>query len=207
MLTIYPWDGVSVEGAGRMRQIVGLSCAICRQAIGSILEGEFCPACGGPVHQACRRPQATAEGTCQTCGGDLAHFVVVEARREKEREAARARLAPQEPRWRFGFPLLMLLGFACGACPAVASAVLLAAQGDRFSYATLVNLLLPLGAVGVYVGHIVGAVRYKEAGFRPLGPLTAGVLFLGATIVIVGSAAVLGAVLGIMTLAKGPPPH
>jgi hypothetical protein len=53
-----------------MRQLVGLSCVLCRERIGRDLDGRFCESCGCPVHTHCVRP---AEGTggeprCATCG-------------------------------------------------------------------------------------------------------------------------------------------
>ena len=101
----------------------------------------------------------------------------------------------------------MLLGFSIGAIIAVATAFALAAEAGRFSYAGMVKILFSLGALGAYLGHAIGAARNKEAGFKPFGPLTQEVLTVGAVIVVVGSAAVMGAVLGIMTLIYGPSPH
>jgi hypothetical protein len=108
----------------------------------------------------------------------------------------------------FGFPLLMLLGFSAGASVATVAAFFLSAQSDRFSYTGLFDLVAPLGGLGAYISHIVGAARNKEAGFKPLGPLTPGVFLAGGGIVLVGTVIVLAAVTGIMTAVKGyPPPH
>jgi hypothetical protein len=68
------------------------------------------------------------------------------------------------PRRRFGFPLLMLLGFAVGAFAGTMVAFILSAGAPRFSYVGLFDLVVARGGG-------------------------------------------LGAVLGIMTLVKGPPPH
>jgi hypothetical protein len=185
-------------------QLVGLPCSVCEQGIDSILEGDFCPACGGPVHRVCQRRQTAAQSLCPECGGDLSHPAAVEARRQKEqaaRAADSARLMSEMPTRRFGFPSFMLLGFAIGAGLAVLVATLRGAGAVRFSYTSLFYLVVSLGSLGVYVGHIIGAVRHKEVGFKPLGRLTPGVFFVGATIVLVGSAVVLSAMMGIMTLA------
>src|SRR5262245_21899146 len=112
-----------------------------------------------------------------------------------------------KPRRKYGFPLLMLLGFGVGACIATLTALLLARGAQRFSYTGLFDLVVALGALGVYLGHVLGAATYKEAGFKPLGPLTPGVFAVGGAIVVLGTIVVLGSVLGIMTLIKGPPPH
>lgn len=67
-----------------MRQLVGLSCAGCRQRIGSILEGECCTTCGEPVHLTCKRPSASLEGVCQSCGSNVPHPTPIEVRRGSE---------------------------------------------------------------------------------------------------------------------------
>ena len=109
---------------------------------------------------------------------------------------------------KFGFPLLMLLGSFVGESVATVAAFVLSAQAGRFSYTGLFDLVAPLGGLGTYFGHIVGAARNKEEGFKPLGPLTPGVLMVGGAIVLVGTVIVLTAVMGIMTAIKGyPPPH
>ena len=97
------------------------------------------------------------------------------------------------PRKTFGFPLFMLGGFCAGACVAILASFVMSAQAGRFSYTGLFNLAIALGGLGTYIGHVVGAVRNKEAGFKPLGPLTSGVLYTGAAIVLVGTAVILAA--------------
>src|SRR5262245_28980030 len=115
---------------------------------------------------------------------------------------------PGSPQRKFGFPLLMLVGFCVGASAATAVAFVLSAQAGRFSYTTLFDLVAPLGGLGAYIGHIVGASRNPEAGFTPLGPLTPSVLMVGGVIVLVGTVIIMAAVMGIMTAIKGyPPPH
>jgi hypothetical protein len=53
------------------RQLVGEMCVLCRQRIGALDEGQFCPMCGSPVHHACVRPRTDPAGLeCRQCGGD-----------------------------------------------------------------------------------------------------------------------------------------
>src|SRR5262249_55636224 len=113
----------------------------------------------------------------------------------------------EKPQRQFGFPLLMLVGFCIGAAIATATAFVLSAGAGRFSYTGLFQLLVSLGGLGTYIGHVLGALRNREAGFKPFGPLTPGVLGVGAGIVLAGTVVVLFTVLGIMTQIKGPPPH
>ena len=101
----------------------------------------------------------------------------------------------------------MLLGFAVGASLATAAAFIFAVRAQRFSYTGLFNLVVALGALGTYAGHVIGAAKYKDAVFKPLGLLPQGVFIVGAVIVLLGTIAVVGAILGVMTLIKGPPPH
>jgi hypothetical protein len=115
---------------------------------------------------------------------------------------------PETPQRKLGFPLHMLIGFCIGASVATVIAFVLSENAGRFSYTLLFDFVAPLGGIGAYIGHVVGAARNKEAGFQPLGPLTPGVLMVGGGIVLVGTIVVLAAVMGIMTVVKGhPPPH
>jgi hypothetical protein len=51
-----------------MRQLVGLKCSVCQQRISSILEGSFCDQCGSPLHDQCRKAEATTgEKSCPVC--------------------------------------------------------------------------------------------------------------------------------------------
>jgi hypothetical protein len=58
-----------------MRQIVGSSCVLCRERIGSILDGQFCASCGCPVHTKCVQPAAPIDGAtrCAACGTAKEH--------------------------------------------------------------------------------------------------------------------------------------
>ncbi len=113
----------------------------------------------------------------------------------------------ESPKRKYGFPLLMLLGFAVGGSVATAIAFGSASSAQRFSYTTLFDLVVSLGALGVYFGHITGAAKNLDSGFKPFGPIPSGVLFIGAVIVVFGTFVICGSVVGIMTLIKGPPPH
>src|SRR5262245_21637710 len=110
-------------------------------------------------------------------------------------------------RRRFGFPLHMLVGFAAGAGVAIVAAFVLAPDGRRILYGALVKLLFALGGAGTYVGHVVSAVRHKEAGIEPFGAIPPGILLFGAAIVLLGSFTIFGAVFGVMTALYGPSPH
>ena len=106
---------------------------------------------------------------------------------------------------RFGFPLLMLLGCLVGAGIAVAVAFALAT--DSFRYTALFQMTAALAGAGTYLGHVVGASRNKDAGIAAFGPLPQGVMITGAVIWFLGTVAVVGTVLGVMTSIHGPPPH
>jgi hypothetical protein len=101
----------------------------------------------------------------------------------------------------------MTLGFFLGAGIATALAFALASRSGSFKYTGLFDMLLGLGALGAYLGHVLGAFRDKSGTIKPFGPLTPGILGTGALIVFLGSVLVIGTVLGIMTAIKGPPPH
>jgi hypothetical protein len=51
-------------------QLVGQICVFCRKSVDSIVEGQFCSACGAPHHHDCRRTDriATAFCKCPVCG-------------------------------------------------------------------------------------------------------------------------------------------
>jgi hypothetical protein len=76
-----------------------------------------------------------------------------------------------------------------------------------FRYTTLLELVAAIGGAGTYLGHVIGASRNKEAGIEPFGPLTPGVMLMGAAIWFGGVVAVCAAVLGVMIAIHGPPPH
>ena len=51
------------------RQLVGETCVVCGQRIGSIVDADFCKGCGNPLHHECLSSQSI-EGTdgCPRCG-------------------------------------------------------------------------------------------------------------------------------------------
>jgi hypothetical protein len=116
---------------------------------------------------------------------------------------AKLRKAKATPTRKFGFPLYMLLGFCAGACLAIY--IVIVAAG--FHYSAMWKGVMGLGSLGAYVGHEVGAWRHPEVGFKPGGPLTEGVVILLGAITMIGTLLAVGAVVGIMTLIAGPPPH
>jgi hypothetical protein len=55
-----------------MPQLVGVSCAICRERISNELESRFCRACGHPRHDVCARPpERPAFILCAACGAPV----------------------------------------------------------------------------------------------------------------------------------------
>lgn len=52
--------------APRGPQLVGRSCALCRERISNELDSRYCRGCGSPVHDRCARPN-TGTG-CPVCG-------------------------------------------------------------------------------------------------------------------------------------------
>jgi hypothetical protein len=108
---------------------------------------------------------------------------------------------------RFGFPLLMLLGFVVGAAAAVGLAYALAARRQTFQYTTLLQLVASMGGAGTYLGHVIGAVRDKDSGLAPFGQLPQGVMLTGLVVWFAGTVAVCAAVLVLMTSIHGPTPH
>jgi hypothetical protein len=110
-----------------------------------------------------------------------------------------------KPPPKFGFPLLMALGFLVGAGIAIAVTLALAVVGPRFSYTTLVKLLFPFGGLGAYFGQVIGSAKHEKAGFTLWGTIPPGAIIVGGVIVVFGSFVVLFAVGGVMTLIFGTP--
>jgi hypothetical protein len=56
-----------------MAQLVGQKCSLCGKAIGSVLDGAFCPACKLPYHHKCRIPEIenADPNTCRSCGSKV----------------------------------------------------------------------------------------------------------------------------------------
>ena len=82
-----------------MPQLVNQTCALCSQRISSVLEGEFCAACGHPVHRPCKRPGSSA-GACPSCGADISDPAAMEKRLRQLTAAARERQRQHELRER-----------------------------------------------------------------------------------------------------------
>jgi len=62
-------------------QLVGQICGRCQKKISSIAEGDFCNACGQPVHFACSPSnQSITPGRCPQCGVEMGDDDVVDQR-------------------------------------------------------------------------------------------------------------------------------
>ena len=53
-------------------QLVGATCVLCQKRIDSVVEGEFCSACGSAVHHLCVQTQNEVQKAagCSRCGSD-----------------------------------------------------------------------------------------------------------------------------------------
>jgi hypothetical protein len=77
-----------------MRQLVGLTCVLCRKSIGSIVDGRFCDSCRCPVHVRCTdavRDSGQAK-SCSACGAtheDIAQEKAHHREDEQQRKIAR----------------------------------------------------------------------------------------------------------------------
>src|SRR4051794_25601281 len=81
-------------------QLVGLKCVFCDKTIGSVVEGQYCSACGAPHHNACAKKPVSHRSvayrrfgrnsdragaapsvaqTCQTCGSIVSPRPVAES--------------------------------------------------------------------------------------------------------------------------------
>jgi hypothetical protein len=88
-----------------MRQLVGQNCVHCQYVIDSIYEGQFCGACGNPIHNKCLGSSTifiAPSDRCRVCGGDLESSIAQEERakneavnRNIEKEAVKAQLAAE----------------------------------------------------------------------------------------------------------------
>jgi hypothetical protein len=98
-------------------QLIGLKCAACQKAVVSVLDGEFCEACGNPIHKRCigaaDRPSAHR---CERCGCDPNTELAREVRRERGASAQNlARAQEQAAAGSYhAYPV-------CDACPHCAS--------------------------------------------------------------------------------------
>ncbi len=115
-----------------MGQLVGRACVLCSRRIPWELDAGFCPACGSPVHTACRQ-QALAtpqEGSCPQCGTPPEVLEGLVRERHERQEVARDRAGMNS----------IMLGFAwlVGGLLAtvVCSGLTLGAGTGRFVVAT-----------------------------------------------------------------------
>jgi hypothetical protein len=83
-----------------------MSCAICAERIGAVIDGRFCEVCGNPVHNGCAKsPPAPAsnddvlsvaeEESCPRCGGDPKTPIAWELRRIVLSQRVAAEVAPR----------------------------------------------------------------------------------------------------------------
>ncbi len=86
-------------------QLVGRSCAVCDERIGSEVDGRFCEGCGNPIHNRCTTAApspaigvdllSVAEAVaCPTCGGNPNNPIAVEVRHAILAARVKAELAP-----------------------------------------------------------------------------------------------------------------
>jgi len=73
-----------------MRQLVGLACTRCNKTIPSIIDGQFCPDCGCPVHNRCAQPDGEHADGCSMCGSTVA--AAQENQQEEKKEAVQVEL-------------------------------------------------------------------------------------------------------------------
>jgi hypothetical protein len=69
-----------------MTQLVNSACVLCGRRIESVVEGEFCPGCGCPVHTGCVGVKESDPGGCATCGAG--ETVVTRSQRDRRQEDA-----------------------------------------------------------------------------------------------------------------------
>jgi hypothetical protein len=72
-------------------QLVGSRCTLCQGSIDSILEGAFCPTCGNPHHNQCRKSNPDVWTRCTTCGSDISALVTARVASERATVAAKQR--------------------------------------------------------------------------------------------------------------------
>jgi hypothetical protein len=133
------------------------------------------------------------------------HAEVAVSPRHDERGAISKVLPKSMPR--FGYPRYMVGGFIVGAALAVAATYGLSGPEHPFRYTVLVRFLFAMGGLTIYLGHLVGALRDRTTLKQAAADFSASTLFLGAAICMIGTCAVFGIVLGIMTAIYGPAPH
>jgi hypothetical protein len=96
-----------------MPQLVGSLCVRCHEKIGSIIEGEHCPACGCPVHTKCVRASSVPfdDVACQVCGAEAKDVIERQAQEQtaSSGEPRTAALARQPGCFSLGCCILVIL--------------------------------------------------------------------------------------------------
>jgi hypothetical protein len=111
-----------------MPEIVGRSCAICRERITKALDAEWCRSCGSPIHRECKRP--ATEGGCPECGADP--VAAAAQRLRSENEAFARRLLLRRHHFRLGlFRALSGLGCLSAGVAAFALPYFASRRGHR----------------------------------------------------------------------------
>jgi hypothetical protein len=83
-----------------MTQLIGLPCVICSEPISTVIEGNFCPTCGCPVHTRCAKPRLKGPESCDACGA--APEQIAAHRKRAQGDEASFRLAFRRHRLTWG---------------------------------------------------------------------------------------------------------
>jgi len=67
-----------------MRQLPGQKCVHCGETIAGVLDAEFCPECGCPVHKRCLAGSHGERGICEHCGVPEAESAAFQERERVE---------------------------------------------------------------------------------------------------------------------------
>lgn len=72
-------------------QLVGLKCASCQRTVSSIVDSDFCPVCGNPVHLDCYKWDTASikNGRCLACTGDANSPIAQEVQAARHRSGGR----------------------------------------------------------------------------------------------------------------------
>lgn len=160
-------------------QLVGMSCAVCSQRVGSEVDGRFCEVCGNPIHNGCSKcPPAPASNDdilsvaeaseCPRCGADPHLPIAVHIRRATIHDRVATEVAPfrravESDNW---WKLLSGLGLILGAMLLVVGTVALASnpQGENRTFAILgIGFGLTSFVAGVlFVGIRARAARHHR---------------------------------------------
>jgi hypothetical protein len=145
-----------------MRQLVGLSCVVCAERIGSVIDGQFCSACGCPVHATCAKPNpdAAREAKCPNCGASAEraeqerrlHAQNAEERKgfvtseQAERDGAPQPLISPSLKWGIG-----AIGFGIMSISALFSTLRPRPDNRLLNAAPVLgfDIFLPIGVLGI----------------------------------------------------------